>query len=125
MLLYQDHKGVPMIPLLEKALEEKSAVFLAERAAPDLLILTPKTVSGSEMLGAVCGPADCEPENVLVLAGSMPMLELVRASGRSAAAADAPAELRLAAHQVTLTDASAGAAVEVLYRMVRDAEKSV
>lgn len=125
VLLYQDHKGVPMIPLLEKALEEKSAVFLAERAAPDLLILTPKTVSGSEMLGAVCGPADCEPENVLVLAGSMPMLELVRASGRSAAAADAPAELRLAAHQVTLTDASAGAAVEVLYRMVRDAEKSV
>ena len=24
VLLYQDHKGVPMIPLLEKALEEKS-----------------------------------------------------------------------------------------------------
>ena len=63
------------------------------------------------------------PENVLVLAGSMPMLELVRAASRSAAAADAPAELRLAAKQVTLTDAAGGAAVEVLYRMVRDAEK--
>jgi len=124
VLLYQDHKGVPMIPLLEKALGEKSAVFLGERAAPDLLILTPKTVSGSEMLGAVCTPAGFEPENVLVLAG-MPMLDLVRSAGRSAAAADAPAELRLAAHQVTLTDASSGAAVEVLYRMVRDAEKSV
>ena len=123
VLLYQDHKGVPMIPLLEKALGEKSAVFLGERA--DLLILTPKTVSGSEMLGAVCAPAGFEPENVLVLAGGMPMLDLVRSAGRSAAAADAPAELRLAAHQVTLTDASSGAAVEVLYRMVRDAEKSV
>ena len=44
---------------------------------------------------------------------------------RSAAAADAPAELRLAAKQVTLTDAAGGAAVEVLYRMVRAAEKSV
>ena len=125
VLLYQDHKGVPMIPLLEKALGEKSAVFLGERAAPDLLILTPKTVSGSEMLGTVCAPAGFEPENVLVLAGGMPMLDLVRSAGRSAAAADAPAELRLAAHQVTLTDASSGAAVEVLYRMVRDAEKSV
>ena len=125
VLLYQDHQGVPMIPLLEKALGEKSAVFLVERAAPDLLILTPKTVSGSEMLGAVCAPAGFEPENVLVLAGGMPMLDLVRSAGRSAAAADAPAELRLAAHQVTLTDASSGAAVEVLYRMVRDAEKSV
>ena len=31
VLLYQDHKGVPMIPLLEKALGEKSAVFLVER----------------------------------------------------------------------------------------------
>ena len=53
------------------------------------------------------------------------MRELVRTAGRSVAAADAPAELRLAAQKVTLTDASAGAAVEVLYRMVRDAEKSV
>ena len=39
--------------------------------------------------------------------------------------ADAPAELRLAAEQITLTDAAGGAAVEVLYRMVRAAEKSV
>ena len=65
----------------------------------------------------------CLTLSALVLAGSMPMLELVRAASRSAAAADAPAELRLAAKQVTLTDAAGGAAVEVLYRMVRDAEK--
>ena len=88
-------------------------------------MLTPKSVSGTEMLQAVCGPVGVEPENVLVLAGSMPMRELVRAAGQSYAAADAPAELRLAAQNVTLTDASAGAAVEVLYRMVRNAEKSV
>ena len=125
VLLYQDHKGVPMVPLLEKALGDRTAVFLGERAAPDILVLTPKSVSGTEMLQAVCGPVGVEPENVLVLAGSMPMRELVRAAGQSYAAADAPAELRLAAQNVTLTDASAGAAVEVLYRMVRDAEKSV
>ena len=125
VLLYQDSKAVPMVSLLGKALGDRTAVLLGERAAPDTLLLTPKTVSGREMLDAVCGPAGVEPENVLVLAGGMPMLELVRAASRSAAAADAPAELRLAAQKVTLTDASAGAAVEVLYRMVRDAEKSV
>ena len=63
-----------------------------------------------------------DPEDVLVLAGGLPMLDMVRASSQSTAAADAPAELRLAAQKVTLTDAAAGSAVEVLYRMVRDAE---
>ena len=53
------------------------------------------------------------------------MLELVQAVEHSAVAADAPAELRLAAEQITLTDAAGGAAVEVLYRMLRAAEKSV
>ena len=125
VLLYQDSKAVPMVSLLGKALGDSTAALLGERAAPDLLRLTPRTVSGAEMLQAVCTPVGIAPENVLVLAGGMPMLELVRAASRSAAAADAPAELRLAAQNVTLTDASAGAAVEVLYRMVRDAEKSV
>ena len=54
--------------------------------------------------------------------GRMSMLELVRNASQSVAAADAPPELRLAAQKVTLTDAAAGSAVEVLYRMVRDAE---
>ena len=115
-LVYQDNRSIPLTSLLEKALGDSTT-------APDLLRLTPRTVSGAEMLQAVCTPVGIAPENVLVLAGGMPMLELVRAASRSAAAADAPAELRLAAKQVTLTDAAGGAAVEVLYRMVRDAEK--
>lgn len=122
-LVYQDNRSIPLTSLLEKALGNSATALLGERAAPDLLRLTPRTVSGAEMLQAVCTPVGIAPENVLVLAGSMPMLELVRAASRSAAAADAPAELRLAAKQVTLTDAAGGAAVEVLYRMVRDAEK--
>ena len=122
-LVYQDNRSIPLTSLLEKALGGSTTALLGERAAPDLLRLTPRTVSGAEMLQAVCTPVGIAPENVLVLAGSMPMLELVRAASRSAAAADAPAELRLAAKQVTLTDAAGGAAVEVLYRMVRDAEK--
>ena len=63
-------------------------------------------------------PVGIDPEDVLVLAGGLPMLDMVRASSQSTAAADAPAELRLAAQKVTLTDAAAGSAVEVLYRMV-------
>ena len=122
-LVYQDSKAVPLVSMLEKALGSGTPALLGERAAADLLVLTPRTVSGAEMLDAVCMPVGIAPENVLVLAGSMPMLDLVRSAGHSAAAADAPAELRLAAQNVTLTDCASGAAVEVLYRMVRDAEK--
>ena len=122
VLLYQDSRAVPMVSLLEKALGDRTAVLLGERAAPDTLILTPKTVSGHEMLDAVCMPVGVDPENVLVLAGGVPMLDLVRSARQSVAAANAPAELRLDAQKVTLTDAAAGCAVEVLYRMVRDAE---
>ena len=120
--LHQDSKAVPMISLLEKSLGDRTAVLLGERAATDTLILTPRTVSGHEMLDAVCMPVGINPEDVLVLAGGMSMLELVRNASQSVAAADAPPELRLAAQKVTLTDAAAGSAVEVLYRMVRDAE---
>ena len=122
VLLYQDSRAVPMVSLLEKALGDRTAVLLGERAAPDTLILTPKTVSGHEMLDAVCMPVGIDPENVLILAGDVPMLDLVRSARQSVAAANAPAELRLDAQKVTLTDAAAGCAVEVLYRMVRDAE---
>ena len=56
VLLYQDSKAVPMISLLEKSLGDRTAVLLGERAATDTLILTPRTVSGREMLDAVCMP---------------------------------------------------------------------
>ena len=124
VLLYQDSKSVPLISLAEKAIGDRVAL-LGERIAPDTLVLTPKRISGREMLDTVCTMAQMGAEQVLVLAGSQPMLELVQAVEHSAVAADAPAELRLAARQITLTDAAGGAAVEVLYRMVRAAEKSV
>ena len=124
VLLYQDSKSVPLISLAEKAIGDRVAL-LGERIAPDTLVLTPKRISGREMLDTVCTMAQVGAEQVLVLAGSQPMLELVQAVEHSAVAADAPAELRLAAGQITLTDAAGGAAVEVLYRMVRAAEKSV
>ena len=69
VLLYQDSKAVPMISLLEKSLGDRTAVLLGERAAADTLILTPRTVSGREMLDAVCMPVGIDPEDVLVLAG--------------------------------------------------------
>lgn len=125
VLLYQDRKGMPLVAQLEKALGDSATVVLAERAGADTLVLSPGKVSGAEMLAAVCQPAGVVPENVLVLAGSLSMLELMRAAGQSAVAADAPAELRLAAQQITMTDRTSGAAAEVLYRLVRDAEKSM
>ena len=64
----------PMISLLEKSLGDRTAVLLGERAAADTLILTPRTVSGHEMLDAVCMPVGINPEDVLVLAGGMSML---------------------------------------------------
>lgn len=124
VLLYQDSKSVPLISLAEKAIGDRVAL-LGERIAPDTLVLTPKRISGREMLDTVCAMAQVGAEQVLALAGGQPMLELVQAVEHSAVAADAPAELRLAAEQITLTDAAGGAAVEVLYRMVRAAEKSV
>lgn len=125
VLLYQDRKGMPLVSQLEKALGDSAAVLLAERAGADTLVLSPGKVSSAEMLEAVCRPAGIAPENVLVMAGSLPMLELMRAAGQSVTAADAPAELRLAAGQLAMTDRACGAAAEILYRMVRDAEKTM
>ena len=124
VLLYQDGRHIPLVSMLEKSLGEGVAAVLGERVSADMLVLTPRTISGSEMLEAACRPTGLQPENVMVLAGSLPMQELVQAAKFSAAAADAPAELRLAAQQVTLTDCSSGAAAEVLYNLVRDDENS-
>ena len=52
-----------------------------------------------------------------------PRFAVAAGGGESAVAADAPAELRLAAKQTTLTDHDTGAAAELLYGMVRAAEK--
>ena len=123
VLLYQDEKRAPALQLFEKALGESAAPLCAERMAPDTLVLTPRGVTGEAMLAQVCQAGQTGPEDLLVVAGSLPLLELARAAGQSAAAADAPAELRLAARRVTLTDCAGGAAAEVLYRLVRDAER--
>lgn len=125
IMLYQDDRSIALPSVLEKALGENAALFSGERFGADTIVLSPGRVSGNEMLAAVCAAAQIAPENVLVLAGEQSMLELLKAAGQSAVPADAPAELRLAATQTTLTDAAQGAAVEVLYRMVRDAEKSI
>ena len=53
-LVYQDNRSIPLTSLLEKALGNSATALLGERAAPDLLRLTPRTVSGAEMLQAVC-----------------------------------------------------------------------
>ena len=53
VLLYQDSKSVPLISLAEKAIGDRVAL-LGERIAPDTLVLTPKRISGREMLDTVC-----------------------------------------------------------------------
>ncbi|MFV8224271.1 hypothetical protein [Faecalibacterium hattorii] len=95
----------------------------AERMAPDVVALLPgagasgtatRTLSARPL--ATCRAADrsgrLHPDDRAGPTG-----------GNSVVPADAPAELRLAAKQTTLTDHDAGAAAELLYGMVRAAEK--
>ena len=124
ILFYQDKKQVPLTALLEKALGEATVTLRAERMGPDVLALLPGSVSGSAMVQAVCSPAGYSAEQLTVLADCTQMAELVHLAGNSVVPADAPAELRLAARQTTLTDHDAGAAAELLYGMVRSAETS-
>ena len=95
-------------------------VYTVENNAVTGTELVPGAPEGHHALGRQLAAMQVD----VVICGSlgMPMLELVRNASQSVAAADAPPELRLAAQKVTLTDAAAGSAVEVLYRMVRDAE---
>lgn len=88
-LVYQDNRSIPLTSLLEKALGDSTTALLGERAAPDLLRLTPRTVSGAEMLPAVCTPGGPCSGKCAGAGGKYAMLELVRAASRSAAAADA------------------------------------
>lgn len=123
ILFYQDKKQVPLTALLEKTLGEATVTLRAERMAPDVVALLPGGVSGTAMLNAVCPPAGYSAEQLTVLADCTQMTELVQLAGNSVVPADAPAELRLAAKQTTLPDHDAGAAAELLYGMVRAAEK--
>lgn len=125
VLLYQDEKSTPMLKIIGSALGESLTHLRAEHIAQDTVVLTPGNVSGAAMLEAVCLPVMLPQEAVLVLAGGRSMLELVRASSHSVAAADAPADVRSAAETTTLTDCAGGAAAEVLYSLVRRAEAAV
>lgn len=120
VLLYQDAKTIPALQTFEKALEESAAPVRQERLAIDCLALTPGSISMGAAFSSVCAAAMLSPENVAVLAGSVPMVELMRLAGQSAAAFDAPAEVRLAAGQTTFCRASEGAAAEYLYQLVRN-----
>ncbi len=124
ILLYQDKKQMPLISLLDKTLGDAAALLHSERIAPDVLVLTPSLVSGSAMTGAVCVPSGWTEQELTVVADCAQMLDLMKLAGHSVVPADASAELRLAAGEVTLTDHDNGAAAEVLYRFVRSAEKT-
>ena len=120
ILIYQDARLIPALQTFEKALEEAAAPVRQEHLAIDCLALTPDDISMGAAFSSVCAAAMLSPERVAVLAGSAPMVELMRLAGQSAAAFDAPAEVRLAAGQITLCRASEGAAAEYLYQMVRE-----
>ena len=124
ILLYQDKKQMPLLPLLDQALGEAGNTVLAARTAPDTLVLTPGAVSGTAMFNAVCPPVGVSAGELTVVANCAQMLDLMKLAGSSVVPADAAAELRLAASQTTLTDHDSGAAAEYLYGLVRRAEAS-
>lgn len=122
ILLYQDAKVIPTLQAFEKAVEEAGVPVRQERLAIDCLALTPDAMSVGAAFSAVCASARLSPENITVLAGSGPMVDLMRLAGQNAAAFDAPAEVRLAAGQITYCRAAEGAAAEYLYQLVRSSE---
>jgi hydroxymethylpyrimidine pyrophosphatase-like HAD family hydrolase len=123
VLLYQDGR-VKALQLFEKALIESAVPLYVDRLSADVLALTPKALNGGTMLHALCTASETTEEQVAVVAGSLAMLEMVQHAGWSAAAANAPAEVRVAAREVTLSNAQEGAAVEYLYRQVRSFDAS-
>ena len=90
VLLYQDSKSVPLISLAEKAIGDRVAL-LGERIAPDTLVLTPKRISGREMLDTVCTMAQVGAEQVVALpwrfctAWCVPLKNLCKTYARSSA----------------------------------------
>lgn len=122
VLLYQDKKQMPLVSMLEKSLGDALGLLHSERIAPDVLVLTPSLVSGSARVSAVCTPSGWTEGELTIVADCAQMLDLMKLAGHSVVPADALAELRLAADEVTLTDHNTGAAAEVLYRFVRSAE---
>lgn len=122
VLLYQDHKSTPLLKMLDKTLGRSEPLVRAERIAADTIVLTPSAISASAMLKSICAPLFLPSESVLVLAGGGPMKELLHTAAQSIVPADAPADLRAAATEVTVTDRAGGAAAEVLYGLVRGAE---
>lgn len=125
VLLYQDGRGIQVLQLFEKALTESAVPLRLEHLGADTLAIAPKALAGAEQLRALCSAAGAAPEQVAVVAGGLPLLELVRSAGWSAAAANAPAEVRVAAREVTLSHGTEGAAAEYLYRLVRRSESAV
>ena len=69
------YKRQPLISLAEKAIGDRVAL-LGERIAPDTLVLTPKRISGREMLDTVCTMAQVGAEQVLVLAGKAAVFKI-------------------------------------------------
>ncbi len=122
VLLYQDSKNISVLQLFERALVQSAAPVKAEHYGTDCLILTPKELRPQNAFEALCSAAGIQPEQVAVVAGGAPLLELMQLAGHSAAASDAPAEVRMAAEQLLLCHCAEGAAAEYLYGLVRKAE---
>ena len=124
VLLYKDEPHVPVLSLFEKALAESAAPLLVERLSADCLALVPQTLSAETAVKELCEAAGMDPGQLAVVAGSQSMVRLMGLAGESAAASDAPAEVRVAAKQALFCTCAGGAAAEYLYRLVREAEGS-
>lgn len=124
VLLYKDEPHVPVLSLFEKALAESAAPLLVERLSADCLALVPQTLSAETAVKELCEAAGMDPGQLAVVAGSQSMVRLMGLAGESAAASDAPAEVRVAAKQALFCTCAGGAAAEYLYRLIREAEGS-
>lgn len=96
--------------------------FALARRGRSQLVLMPKGVGRADALQRLCTSIGVVPSELYGLGGAAGDGEWLRIAGHSAAAADAPADVKLAADSVSVCTAEEGAAAEFLYQCMKQYE---
>lgn len=96
--------------------------FKLVRRGRSQLLLVPKGAASTDALHQLCTFAGTALQDVAALGGSTGDGEWLALAGRSAATADAPADVKLAADYVLVCTAGEGAAAEFLYQCMKQYE---
>ena len=96
--------------------------FTVVRRSRNQLQILPKTLDYSVAMEALYNATGVLPQDVLALGGSVGDSGWMNLVGKSAAAADAPLDVKMAADDVLLCNAEEGAVAEFLYQSMKQYE---